>query len=93
MANEQLKALGADMFAVQTLLRTLLSRVGQLDPILASAIERGFQDAIDQVEHVMATSRRTETRDRCTNALASIRRLRAAVFAESSSPPLTPGRS
>jgi hypothetical protein len=91
MADEQLKTLGADMFALKTLVPSLLSRIGQLDPILASAIERGFQDAIDQVEHVMAASRKTE-RDRCTNALASIRRLHAAVLTELSSPPITPGR-
>ena len=93
MASEQIKTLGADIFALKMLLRSLLSRVGQLDPILASAIERGFEDAIDQVEQMKAASRKTETRDRCTNALASIRKLRTAVVIELSSPPITPARS
>ena len=93
MAGKQVKALVADMFALKQLLPCLLSRVGQLDPILASAIERGFQDAIGQIEHVLAASRSTETEDRCTTALASIRRLRAAVLTELSSPPISPSRS
>jgi hypothetical protein len=51
----------------------VLSRVGRLDPILSFAIQQGVQDAIDQVEHMIAAARRTETRDRRTTALASIR--------------------
>ena len=93
MADKQVKALAADMFGLKQLLPCLLSRVAQLDPILASAIERGFQDAIGQVEHVLAASRSTETEDRCTKALASIKRLRAAVLTELSSPPISPSRS
>jgi hypothetical protein len=93
MADKQVKALAADMFALMQLLPSLLSRVGQLDPILASAIERGFQDAIGQVEHLLAASRSTETEDRCTRALASIKKLRAAVLTELSSPPISPSRS
>jgi hypothetical protein len=80
VANEELQALRADIFALKMILPALLSRVGRLDPILGSAVQEGFQDATDQVEHIMAFSRGIETRDRCTNALASIRRLRAAVL-------------
>jgi hypothetical protein len=82
MADEQLKALGAAMFALKQLLPCLLSRVGQLDPMLASAIERGFDDATQQIEHLAAASRNTETEEHCANALASIRRLRAAARIE-----------
>ena len=87
MPDKQIKTLAADMFALKQLLPCLLSRVAQLDPILAAAIERGFQDTIGQVEHLLAATRSTETEDRCTRALASIRRLRAAVLTELSSPP------
>ena len=79
IADEQLKALGADVFALKQLLPCLLSRLGQLDPIFGSAIERGFQDATQEIEHLVAASRSTET-ERCTNALASITRLRAAIL-------------
>ena len=92
-ADKQVKALAADMFALKQLLPSLLSRFGQLDPILASAIERGFQDAIGQVEHLLAATRSAETDDRCTRALASIKKLRAAVLTELSSPPISPSRS
>ena len=78
VADEQLNR--ADILALKILLPAVLSRVGRLDPILSSAIQQGVQDAIDQVEHMIAVARRTETRDRCTTALASIRRFRAVVL-------------
>ena len=93
VADEQLESLSADMFAFKILLPALLSRVGRLDPILASAIHHGFQDATNQVEHRMAASRKAKTRDRCRKALASIRTMRAAVLTELSSLPVAPGRS
>ena len=73
VADEQLNR--ADILAVKMLLPAVLSRVGRLDPILSSAIQQGVQDAIDQVEHMIAAARRTETRDRCTSALAPILQL------------------
>jgi hypothetical protein len=78
VADEQLNR--ADILALKMLLPAVLSRVGRLDPILSAAIRQGVQDAIDQVEHMIAAARRTETRDRCTTALASIRRFRAVVL-------------
>ena len=78
VADEQLNR--ADILALNMLLPAVLSRVGRLDPILASAIQQGVQDAIDQVEHMIAVARRTETRDRCTSALASIRSFRTVVL-------------
>jgi hypothetical protein len=92
VADEQLESLSANVFALKILLPALLSRVGRLDPILASAIHHGFQDATNQVEHQMASSRKARTRDRCRNALASIRTMRAALT-ELSSLPVAPGRS
>jgi hypothetical protein len=78
VADEQLNR--ADILALNMLLPAVLSRVGRLDPILSAAIQQGVQDAIDQVEHMIAAARRTETRDRCTSALASIRSFRAVVL-------------
>src|SRR6516162_5140447 len=78
VADEQLNR--ADILAVKMLLPAVLSRVGSLDPILSSAIQQGVQDAIDQVEHMIAVARRTETRDRCTSALSSIRSFRTVVL-------------
>ena len=78
VADEQLNR--ADILALNMLLPAVLSRVGRLDPILSSAIQQGVQDAIDQVEHTIATARRTETRDRCTSALASIRSFGAVLL-------------
>jgi hypothetical protein len=88
VSNERVKAIGADLFALKVLLPALLSRIGRLDPILGSAIQQGFQDASDQIEHMITDCRWIETRDRCSNALASIRRLRAAVLTGLSSAPI-----
>ena len=80
--EEKVDALSSDVFALKMLLPGLLSRIGQLDPLLASAIEGGFQDTIHQLEHLMAASPSTESNDRCIKALATIRRLHAAVLTE-----------
>src|SRR5215471_6159154 len=77
VADEQLESLGADIFALKMLLPALLIRVVHLDPILASAIHHGFQDVTNQVEHLMAASRKARTHDRYRNALASIKTIRA----------------
>ena len=92
VADKQLESLGGDMFALKMLLPALLSRVGRLDPILASVIHHGFQDATNQVELLMAASRKAKTHDRCRNALASIKTIRDAVLTELSSPLVTPDR-
>jgi hypothetical protein len=78
VADEQLNR--ADIFALKMLVPAVLSRIGRLDPILSAAIQQGVQDAIDQVEHMIAAARRKETRDRCTSVLASIRSFRAVVL-------------
>jgi hypothetical protein len=88
MSDERVKEIGADIFALKILLPALLNRVGRLDPILGSAIKQGFQDAGDQIEQMIAACSGIESPDRCSNALASIRRLRAAMLTELSSAPL-----
>ena len=93
VAKERVKTLSADNLALKLLLPTLLSRIGRLDPILGSAIQQAFQETNDQIEHMIASCRWTETRDRCTSALSSIRRLRAAVLTGLSSSPPSPARS
>src|SRR6201987_3895280 len=93
VAGEQLKPLNADNLALKLLLPALLTRIGRLDPILDSAIQQGFQDATAQIEHMIASCRWTETHDRCSSALASIKRLRTAVLTGLSSAPPSPARS
>jgi hypothetical protein len=93
LTDEQVNGFSADNLALKMMLAALLSRVGRLDPILGSAIQEAFQDATDQVEHMIASCRGAETRDRCTSALASIRRLRAAVLTGLSNSPVNRSRS
>jgi hypothetical protein len=77
--KQPLHAPSADLLAFKMLLPHVLCRIGQLDPILASAIELGFQDATHQLERLMASSRNTASDDRYSQALATVRTLRATV--------------
>jgi len=77
--KEHLHAPSADLLAFKMLLPHVLCRIGQLDPILASAIGLGFQDAAHQLERLVATSRNTASNERYSQALATVRTLRATV--------------
>ena len=59
LTDEQVNGFSADNLALKMMLAAVLSRVGRLDPILGSAIQEGFQDATDQVEHMIASCRGT----------------------------------
>jgi hypothetical protein len=69
--------LAADILAVRTVLAHVLARIYRLDPILAEAIQDGFEDAVDKI-------RKTKSRARVTShqlveALAAVEALRAVL--------------
>ena len=69
--------LAADILAVRTVLAHVLARIYRLDPILAEAIQDGFEDAVDKI-------RKTKSRTRVTShqvveALAAVEALRAVL--------------
>jgi hypothetical protein len=76
-------ALAAEVLAVKTLIGQVLGRVHQLDPILAEAIQGGFEDAGNKIRRMAARSRKTVNADQAVRALSTIETLQAAVLGRS----------
>jgi chemotaxis protein histidine kinase CheA len=70
--EQKLTALRAENLAIQAVLTNVLFQLKQLDPVLADAIARSFDNAADQVERAGRTS------EALVNALAIIEELRTA---------------
>jgi hypothetical protein len=75
----QLRTLAADMLAVRMVLAHVLGRIYQLDPILAEAIQGGFEDAVDKIRKTATKSRRRVTSHQVVEALAAVEALRAVL--------------
>jgi hypothetical protein len=67
------------MLAVKTVMAHVLGRINQLDPVLAEAIQGGFEDAEDNIRKTMVRSRRRVSGQE-VKALAVIEALRAMTF-------------
>jgi hypothetical protein len=70
------------MLAVKTVMAHVLGRINQLDPVLAEAINGGFEDAEDKIRRTMAKSRKRAISHQAVKALAVGEALRAAVFSK-----------
>ena len=57
----------------------VLGRIYQLDPILAEAIQNGFDDAVDKIRKTAAKSRMRMTSHQFVEALAAVEALRAVL--------------
>jgi hypothetical protein len=75
----ELRTLAADMLAVRMVLAHVLSRIYQLDPILAGAIQGGFEDAADKIRKTATKSRTRVTSHQVVEALAAVESLRAVL--------------
>jgi hypothetical protein len=73
------RTLAADVLAVRTVLAHVLGRIYQLDPILAEAIQNGFEDAVDEIRKTAAKSRTRMTSHQVVEALAAVEALRAVL--------------
>jgi hypothetical protein len=71
--------LAAEMLAVKTVMAHVLGRINQLDPILAQAIQRGFEDAADSIRKTAARSRKRAAADQAAKAIAVVEAVRAAT--------------
>jgi hypothetical protein len=67
------------MLAVRMVLAHVLGRIYQLDPILAEAIQTGFEDAVDKIRKTATKSRTRLTLDQVAEALAAVEALRAVL--------------
>jgi hypothetical protein len=73
------RTLAADVLAVRMVLAHVLGRIYQLDPILAEAIQNGFEDAVDKIRKTAAKSRMRMTSHQVVEALAAVEALRAVL--------------
>ena len=80
MSVERERTLAAEMLAVKSVMAHVLGRINQLDPVLAEAIQGGFEDAEGKIRKTMAKSRQRVTSDQGVKALAVIEVLRATTF-------------
>jgi hypothetical protein len=71
--------LAADVLAVRMVVAHVLGRIYQLDPILAEAIQGGFEDAVDQIGKSATKSSKRMTSHQAPEALAAVEALRAAT--------------
>jgi hypothetical protein len=71
--------LAADVLAVKTVIGQVLGRVHQLDPILADAIEGGFEDAVVRIQKITTRLRSRISAERAARAVAVVEALRAAM--------------
>jgi hypothetical protein len=79
-AERDARTLAAEMLAVKTVIAHVLGRIDQLDPVLAEAIQGGFEDAANQIRKTAAKSRTKVTSEQAIKALAVVEALRAATF-------------
>jgi hypothetical protein len=75
----ELRTLAADMLAVRMVLAHVLGRIYQLDPILAEAVQDGFEDAVDKIRKTATKSRTRMTSHQVVEALAAVEALRAVL--------------
>ena len=73
------RTLAADVLAVRMVMAHVLGRICQLDPILAEAIHRGFEDAVDEIRKTATKSRKRLTSHQAVEALAAVEALRAVM--------------
>jgi hypothetical protein len=72
-------ALTADVVAIKAVIGHVLGRIHQLDPILAEAIEGGFEDAAGEIR-ALGIRARSEGANQVVRAIATIELLHAAMF-------------
>ena len=75
----EFRTLAADMLAVRMVLAHVLGRIYQLDPILAEAIQDGFEDAVNKIRKTATKSRTRVTSHQVVEALAAVESLRAVL--------------
>jgi hypothetical protein len=80
LSVERERTLAAEILAVKTVMAHVLGRISQLDPVMAEAIQGGFEDAENEIRKTMVKSRQRVTPGQCIKALAIIEALRATTF-------------
>jgi hypothetical protein len=81
--EDETKTVRCETLAIQAVLTNVLFQLKRLDPVLAEAIARGFDDAADQIESYATPGGRTV--EPLARALAIIEDLRTASLGRNDS--------
>jgi hypothetical protein len=76
--EDETKTVRAETLEIQAVLTNVLFQLKRLDPVLAEAIARGFDDAADQIESYATPGGRAVPLEPVVRALAIIEDLRTA---------------
>jgi hypothetical protein len=79
-SDRNAKALTADVVAIKAVIGHVLGRIHQLDPILADAIEAGFEDAAGEIRALGIRARKGTGANQVVRAIATIELLHAAML-------------
>jgi hypothetical protein len=74
----EIGALRAKTQAIETVVLEVLARIGRLDPVLATAIRAGLDDAASKI--VARTGKSDAARDRAVEALDVVDTLRKSIM-------------
>ena len=77
------EALAADVLAVKAVIGQVLGRIHELDPVLADAIDGGFEDAASEIRARAAGARKGTGAKKVVSAITTIESLWAAVLSRS----------
>jgi hypothetical protein len=69
-----------ELLAIKAVIAQVLGRIHQLDPVLAEAIEGGFEDAISEVRSLGTEARKGTSVNKVLKAIATIESLQAAAL-------------
>jgi hypothetical protein len=82
-SDRNAEAIAAVVFAVKVVIAQVLGRIRQLDPILAGAIDGGFEDAASAMRALGTSARKGTGANRIIRAIATIESLQAAALERS----------
>ena len=72
-------ALAADIVAIKAVIAQVLGHIHQLDPVLAEAVEGGFEDAASEIRALGTRAGKGTGANQVVRAIATIESLQAAA--------------
>jgi len=84
--DEEIAALGAETLALQAILTNVLLQLGKEDVVLALAIRRGFDDAVNEIEDLAIRLGKAARPDHVVKDVRIIKELRTASLGDRDKP-------
>ncbi len=84
--DKEITALAAETLALQTILTSVLNRLGATDPRIGEAIRGGFDDAASFVENMAIKFGKSASPEHSVKALGIVEQLRTATLGEPDKP-------